>query len=255
MKKNMNNMKYVDTYKDFLFEKEYPNFIVTFVNEMTTSKDLDRIGNLVKKAGGNEDKEIQLAIQMANAIKGREKALQRYEAALELLGKDSQVTQIFGEKAIHLGNKIDLDAEPKVKNTRGKLGSADTIGRNAGRDLGSNQRGRDSGIPILPIGVTNLVTGKCKYFNIYETWGSDQGSTLEVWKEPGMYNDSGKDKYKIVVTSGGGPIAKIGTHAGFKHDQTWKPLFMAELVDWAQIGDADLIVRKYGKSFPGYVYK
>ena len=40
------------------------------------------------------------------------------------------------------------------------------------------------------------------------------------------------------------------------NDQTGRPLFGGQLVDWANIGDADLLVRKYNiKSAPGYVYK
>ncbi len=208
----------------------------------------------MSKAKGNEAKEIQFAVSMANSIKGKEKALTRYEAALELLGKDHPAVTIFGEKAIDLGNDVDLKAGPKVKNTLGKLGSADITGKKAGRDQSYSRQSYGRGAnPILPLGSTNLATGKCKVFNIYETWGDDNSTTIELWDTE--QTGSSKD-YRLLFTSGGGPIAQIGTAAMFQHDQTSRPLWGGRLLDWAQIGDADLLMQKYKfKSAPGYVYK
>lgn len=63
--------------------------------------------------------------------------------------------------------------------------------------------------PILPVGWTSVKTGKCDFFNIYETWA---GSTVEVFKD-----GSGKTRY--VVTSGSSSLTP-GERRSFCHDQT-----------------------------------
>jgi hypothetical protein len=216
-----------------------------FINEIATTKDLDRINGIMTKSNGNEAKAVQLATTMANKIKDKQKAIQRYEAALELLGEEHSVTSIFAEKAISLGHKINLGAVTKTKNTHGALGSEDSKLKNMGRDRSGVWKG---GTPILPLGSVNLTSGKNKYFNIYANWKDDNG-TIELWKDD-------NDKYKLVITSGSGPIFKIGNTNQFKHDQTGAFLFHAILIDWCNIGDASLLIRKYNiKSGPGYVYK
>jgi hypothetical protein len=234
-------MKHVKLFEEF----QYESYLMDVVNEMATPKDIKRISDIISKSGGNEGKAIQMATQMANTIKDKNKALQRYEAALEIVGKDHPVTQVFANLASSMGHDIDkvTAATTTTKNTHGKLGSDSSL-HNAGRERRQGERN-----PILPIGRTNLVTGSCKYFNIYDTWGKDNDTTIELWKDE-------DGKYKLVFTSGSGPIFKIGTQAVFDHDQTRKYLFMANLVDWVNIGDADLLVKKYNiRSVPGYVYK
>jgi hypothetical protein len=246
-------MKHIKEYEEYLYE----NYIINFVNEMATAKDLKRISDIISKAGGNEGKAVQLATQMANSIKDKAKALQRYEAALEIVGKDHPVTQVFANLAASMGHNVDkVTAATEIpKNTHGKLGSDPSL-RSMGSEWSRQRWSRSGGSPILPIGATNLVTGKCKYFNIYDTWGKDNETTIEVWKTNTWDSNEDNAKYRLVFTSGSGPIYKIGTHAEFDHDQTGRPLFGGQLVDWANIGDADLIVRKYNiKSAPGYVYK
>lgn len=237
-----------------LDEFVYESYIVDFVNEMASPKDLQRINDIITKANGNEAKEVALATQMVNSITDKQKALQRYEAALEILGKDHPVTVVFADKAISLGHKIDKDAEPKKKDTYGKLGSEDSKLKAMGREYTDSMRHLE-GAPILPIGSVNLATGSSKYFNIYETWGTGRNTTIEVYKVfkgPGIETN----EYKFVITSGSGPIYKIGTKVPFAHDQTRRHIFYGECIDWANIGDADLIMKKYNiKSASGYVYK
>lgn len=244
--------KRIPTLNDFIYE----SYIIDFVNEMASPKDLKRINDLIAKANGNEAKEVALATQMVNTIKDKQKALQRYQAALDILGKEHPVTGVFADKAISLGHKIDKDAEPKKKDTRGKLGSEDSKLKAMGRDYKESRYNRPPGSPILPIGSTNLASGKCKYFNIYETWGDGNDTTIEVWAvDLGRFSEV-TSKYRFVITAGDGPIYKIGTRAPFIHDQTGNHIFSGELVDWANIGDADLIMKKYNlKSALGYVYK
>lgn len=246
-------MKHIKEYEEYLYEK----YIINFVNEMATAKDLKRISDIISKSGGNDGKAVQLATQMANSIKDKTKALQRYEAALEIVGKDHPVTQVFANLAATMGHNVDkVTAATEVpRNTHGKLGSDPSL-KSMGRDWSRQSYSRNGGSPVLPLGPTNLVTGKCKYFNIYDTWGKEDDTTIEVWKTDTWNSSEDSGKYRLVFTSGSGPIYKIGTSGGFDHDQTGRPLFGGTLVDWANIGDADLLVRKYNiKSAPGYVYK
>jgi len=252
-------MKHLNTFDEFLNEASYPQFVIEFINEMTTAKDIKRINDLISKAGGDGEKEVALATTMAKLIKNKSKALTRYEGAVDVLGHDHHVTHILGRRAIELGHEIDLNAEPVAKDTLGKLGS-EIPGTKAAP--GGETRGRRGSrfsrydTSILPIGSTNLATGKSKYFNIYDTWGKGKGSTIELWKVPAQYSGKDKDSYKFIITSGSSGLNKIGATDTFQHDQTQRWLFNAELVDWANIGDADLLMKKYGvKSAPGYVYK
>jgi hypothetical protein len=227
-------------------------FVAIFetVNEMASPKDLQRIEDIIKKANGNAAKEVALAQQMVNSITDKQKSLQRFEAAMDLLGKDHDVTKIFAEKAKSLGNSVDLNTEVKKEKTLGKLGSEDSDTKSSGRDA---QSGRPS--PILPIGSVNLASGSCKYFDIYSEWGKSNKTTMEVWKIMGTVPLEKNAKYKLIFTSGSKPSYKIGSEHQFIHDQTHSNLFWAEMVDWANIGDADLVMKKYGKSISGYVYK
>jgi len=220
---------------------------------MKTNKDLDRINSIVKKSAGNESKGVQLAMAMVNSIKDKTKALSRYEAAVEILGPEDPITIVFANKATEMGH--DIIAANKqmstIKNTYGKLGSSSEL-KDMGMRSGTSMNGNLTS--ILPLGSTNLVTGKCKYFNIYDTWGRDNDTSIELWNK----NDdpSGKPIYALIFTSGKGPIYKIGTENGFQHDQNMRFLFGGKLVDWANIGDAELLIKKYNiKSVNGYVYK
>lgn len=238
-----------DEYIDSVNEAAYAEFIVDFVNEAATSKDIMRINDIVKKSDGNESKAVQLATTMATLIKNKQKAIQRYEAALEILGEDHPVTEVFANKAISLGHnieKVKKEEKEKKDKTRGKLGSEDSSFKKEGRTP-YMYRG---GAPILPIGSTNLATGKCKYFNIYDTWGKANETTIE------LYQDMDSGSYKMVFTSGDGPITRIGEKVPFVHDQTGRHLFYGHCLDWCNIGDASLLMRKYNiKSASGYVYK
>ena len=101
-------------------------------------------------------------------------------------------------------------------------------------------------LSILPIGNFNLSTGSSKYFNVYENW--DKG-TAEVW----ISIRDGVPRF--IFTSSEKPLYKIGTRKSFKHDQTRKFLFDAELVDFAKLSDIKTKLSKYGKVVRAYVYK
>jgi len=105
------------------------------------------------------------------------------------------------------------------------------------------------GSPVLPIGKVNLLTGKCKYFNVYETYDG----TVEVWKD--LRPADGEGKYKLVFTAGSQPLAKKGEKDVFKHDQTRREIGVWTMVDFARVKDMKSLASKYGKSIAGYTYK
>ena len=120
----------------------------------------------------------------------------------------------------------------------------------------------DTFYSILSVGSLNINTGKCKYFNIYDTW---KDSTAEIYKDvtrnyPGSNNP---DKFKIVFTSGStainnrdGSMPKAGDQRDFKDDQRGTPLFQGEFVESCLIGDLKTVAAKLGiKSCTGYTYK
>lgn len=71
------------------------------------AKDEMRINDIIAKAKGDKNKEKQLAINMADKITGIEKIEARYNAAVDILGIDSDIAQIFAKKAKELGSKIE----------------------------------------------------------------------------------------------------------------------------------------------------
>ena len=96
--------------------------------------------------------------------------------------------------------------------------------------------------PILPIGSTNLETGECKYFNIFDVW---KNSTAEFWKFG--------SNIRMICTAGKS-WAKKGEKREFMHDQTHKKMGV-----WTFLEDVPVKklknFHKYGKKLFGYTYK
>ena len=212
------------------------------------NKDVIRIKDFFKKSKGSDEKVLQLARTMANKITKVSKAIDRAEAAESILGKDeNEIAMIFWSRAKELGAdvEIDLKANKAVRKLKDlQIGSVMKGGDKKGGDYRRSPYMKN-GSPILPVGKINLTTGKCKYFNVYDTW---ENSTAEVWEvSPG--------KYRLVFTAGDGPIFKIGTKAPFAHDQTGKHLFYGEMVDWATTKNLKDLIDIYGNSISGYTYK
>ena len=99
--------------------------------------------------------------------------------------------------------------------------------------------------PILGVGKVNLKTGKCKYFNIFETWDG----TVEVWKESRGTN------YRLVFTAGENPIFANGILHSFCHDQTGRSLGTYIKVAHSRVKDMASLISVYGNSIPGFTYK
>lgn len=88
-----------------------------YLNEAASAKDLKRIEDIIKKANGDSEKEKSLSVRMTNTIKNKEKGKNRYLAAVQLLGKDHPVTNIFAKKARELGFNVTVksDITPDIK--------------------------------------------------------------------------------------------------------------------------------------------
>jgi len=215
-------------------------------------KDISRLESIKKKSGGNPNKAAMYARNMAKSIKDKHKAYARGKAAIEVFGDEGgELARIFFDKAKTLGYDIakseyqDLKViEKPMPRTLKKGKDLTEAKKHDGREGSSWGHGRD-GDPILPIGSVNFISGKNKYFNVYETWPD---SVLEIWK-------TRDGKYRAVCTAGKGPIYKIGTSNSFIHDQNSRYLFGGEMVDWVEVEGMMNLVDLYGKSMPTYTYK
>jgi hypothetical protein len=116
---------------------------------------------------------------------------------------------------------------------------------------------------ILPIGATNLKTGKCKYFNIYETW--DDG-VVQFWRaKTSEWNNKAvggaryetKERWRVVF---GHADNTKGDIVEFYHDQDnsymgrWvfeKQVNMQSLKEFMNNPDLEL----KGNTINAYVYK
>lgn len=108
----------------------------------------------------------------------------------------------------------------------------------------------DPRIAILPFGVVNVITGKNKMFNIYETWGDSPESIAEVWET--------YDKSYVLIFSAGSFNREPGEYKCFKHDQTSNNLFGGsnlKFVKEYKLSDLKSAADEFGKSLRGYVYK
>lgn len=96
---------------------------------------------------------------------------------------------------------------------------------------------------ILPIGILNIKTGSSKYFNIYIEWPT---STCEVWKDT-------TGKYRFIFTSG--KASTKTSREDFKHDQTDRYLFTANMVDFCPVSEMAEDLSQYGRTVLAYTYK
>lgn len=88
------------------FAKEYPDFSTKGainqgieVKDYNADKDHQRVMDFAKRAGGDTDKMIKLAANMAKAIKDEEKMRSRWQAAVDIYGSESPVAKAFEAQA------------------------------------------------------------------------------------------------------------------------------------------------------------
>jgi hypothetical protein len=263
--------------------------IAEILNEGFGQKDLVRMQDIMTKSDGNHDKEISLATTQANIIKDAGKAKARAEAAEEIFGVASEIAQIFHDRAKELGGSYVTSkasnsvlapvTKPKEKGEKlerkfqtnfvlpseniAAIDKTDnqTGGFTRGLDPKASMRtGAYADMPeiggkrisgphfILPLGRVNLGSGESKFFNVHTTW--DDEGIVEVWKS------TWDNKYKLIFTSGDKPYRKLHDVGDFKHDQTWAIIGRDwMLVDYVPLAKLSELIRKYGSSLPGYVYK
>lgn len=101
---------------------------------------------------------------------------------------------------------------------------------------------------ILGIGKVNLKTGKCKYFNIYETYDG----TVEVWKAVGPTPEG---SIKLVFTAGTSAHHEPGYTGSFHQDQTGRSMPSMTLVTSARVKDMATLIPQFGKKISGFTYK
>ena len=69
------------------------------VKDYNADKDHQRVMDFAKRAGGDTDKMIKLAANMAKAIKDEEKMRSRWQAAVDIYGSESPVAKAFESQA------------------------------------------------------------------------------------------------------------------------------------------------------------
>ena len=88
------------------FAKEYPDFATKTILDQgmetkayTADKDHQRVMDFAKRAGGDTEKMVKLAANMAKAIKDEEKMRSRWQAAVDIYGSESPVAKAFEAQA------------------------------------------------------------------------------------------------------------------------------------------------------------
>lgn len=105
---------------------------------------------------------------------------------------------------------------------------------------------------ILGIGKVNLKSGRCKYFNIYETYDG----TVEVWKAgpEGASTEVPGCGYKLVFTAGTSS-RKPGQREQFHQDQTGRSLPSMTFVKAVPVKDMASLIEEFGNKLSGFTYK
>ena len=134
-------------------------------------------------------------------------------------------------------------------NTRQGLG----VGRQFSVDAEAKQREpkrRGMGW-IAPIGVVNLGSGHSKYFNVKDTWAD---GTVEVWEKSNEWGN--QPKLRLIFSGSEYAVpGVIGDRRSFVHDQSRQDMGSYKLVDWVPMDKLNELIRKYGNSIAGAVYK
>ncbi len=252
-------------------------FVKDSFNESYEPKDLKRVKDFTLKSGGDFQKEVSLARQMANTLTNVNKAIGRAEAAIEVYGGWNEIVEIFYEKAKELGYEGPVPGE--------RLQAGVVLGSKLPKDHQAkpNYPGKYYGSnPILPIGKVDIRTGECKYFNVYETWKNE--GIVEVWRDAKGINTKNIDSnvkidspsinilrpkskeeveeqkrkffnHKIIFTGGNVPTYQIGDNALFVHDQNRNEIGYWEMVDYVPLKHMRELILPYGSNLSGYVYK
>jgi hypothetical protein len=265
------------------------------LNEGFGQKDLVRMTDIKTKSAGNHEKELSLARTQANIIQDPGKAQARAEAAIEVFGAGSDISQIFHDRAVDLGgsgvrSKASADVLAPVVGPVGKgeklerkfktqylLPSERVAGANAEKQSGGGggfQRGNSEIFKNLGIGRfseagATEIGGKRLSKGYIASIGRVNFGTgeCEYFNVHDIYKGSTAEiwkdyngHFKVIFTSGDKPLGKLEDFAEFVNDQTMKSLSGGRGTSWTlkdYVPESELkeLIRVYGGSLPGYCYK
>lgn len=261
----------------------------TFINESERmeiesilefeEKDRKRVEDFFTKAKGSFQKVVDLATSMAKKITNAEKAFNRGEAAIHVMGtkpgETNEIADIFFARAAELGydpKKIPTNVKPvtpsekkpEVKTTKvqatpktpekveithepkslpaSKL-SADK--QYNGNTSPKNVPGKEcSGVPVIQMGTVNIAKGTAVSYgeNIYDKLSG----TVEVWK-------LNNGQHTLVFVKTDTPSVILETPCVFIDKNSERYLFYGELVDYINIQDMSALIDLYGNVLPGYL--
>ncbi len=250
-------------------------------------KDQVRMLDIKTKSAGNHEKEISLARTQANIIQDPGKAQARAEAAEQVFGAGSDISQIFHDRAVELGGsgvrskaskavlapvvapvgkgeKIERKFKTQYILPSERVGAAKPEEKGGGGFQRGNSEifkhlgiGRYSEATAPEVGGKRLSSssilpiGRVNFgtgeSQYFNVYDTYSG-TAEIWK------DDNKN-FKVVFTSGKTPLAKLNDYREFRHDQTLQRMGEWILVDYVPVAEMKELIRVYGGSLPGYTYK
>jgi hypothetical protein len=244
------------------------------------------------KAAGDHNKEISLATTQAKIIGDAGKAQARSEAAEQVFGQGSDISQIFHERAVELGGsnvkskatqavlapvvgpvgkgeKIERKFKTQYLLPSERMGAAAPEVTQAKTGGGGFSRGNSDAYKTLGIGRFSSasapeVGGKrlssasiASLGRVHLGTGEcDYFNVIDNWNSGTAEvwkNENGNPR--LVFTSGDKPLAKIKDYREFRNDQTWKPMGDWGMVDYVPVKELKELIRVYGASLPGYTYK
>ena len=238
-------------------------FVEEALNEAYGQKDLVRMQDIQTKSAGDRDKELSLASTQAKIIKNAVKAKARAEAAEEVFGAGSEISQIFYDRASELGGDY-----VQAKASRGSLAPvvaapkkgeklerefkkhsmlpSERVGYKAAEEEGGGftkggftKPGEQEGSVYQKLGLGRFANApetsdEVNYspYSILPIGSVDIGSgeckyfnVYEEWPDStAEVWKTPSGKYKLLFTSGSKPIGKIGMKSNFRHDQTWNEM-------------------------------
>ena len=252
-------------------------------------KDHVRMLDIKTKAAGDHNKEISLATTQAKIIGDAGKAQARAEAAEQVFGAGSDISQIFHDRAVELGGsgvrskaskavlapvvapvgkgeRIERKFKTQYLLPSERLGGAAPEVGQAKTGGGGFSRGNSDIFKNLGIGrfatPPEIGGGRVREASILPigrvNFGTGEAQNFNVYD---TYNGTAEiwkdhnDNYKVVFTAGDKPLAKLKDWREFRHDQTFARMGNWTLVDYVPVKEMKELIRVYGGSLPGYCYK
>jgi len=238
-------------------------FVEEALHEAFGQKDLVRMQDIQTKSAGDHEKELSLASTQANIIKNAVKAKARAEAAEDVFGPGSDISQIFYDRASELGGDY-----VEARDSRGSLApvkAAPKKGEKLEREFKKHSMLPSERIGYKPAeeegggftrggftkpgeqeGSVYQKLGLGRTANAPETSdetryrpaaiaaigsvdiGSGESKYFNVYEQwPDSTAEVWKKdngRYVLVFTSGDKPLGKIGMRSAFMNDQTWNEM-------------------------------